>query len=81
MTTKNKQLPLVYVEWLDSLSLTRSGWKRYEDMQDFAESPFLIRDVGFLFTKTKDYITLVGGETKEEGGWVITYHRELKIPT
>ena len=75
--TKKK---LIYVEWLDSYNFSEAIWKTEEDMNEFVKEPFIIVDVGFLYAEDKDYLTLVGGHTKEGMEWTETYHREIKIP-
>jgi hypothetical protein len=58
-----------------------SGWKCESDLEEFFREPWLIRDVGFVVKKTKDYICLVGGHNAYLEDFEFAGHRDLKIPT
>ena len=73
--------PIVYVEWIDAASMCDVGWKTEDVLDEFLEEiPWLIKDVGFLKSETKDYVCLIGGHSPVDEDYALTCHRDLKIP-
>jgi hypothetical protein len=80
-TKKTKpKFKAVYIEWIDSFSLSGSSWKDEADIQGLKEGILIIREIGFVVDDNENYITLVGGYDQEGCNWEPTYHRDVKIP-
>lgn len=47
---------LLYIKWIDSVSLYTGGWHSFEDIEGM--EPTMIDTVGYLIKETKDYITV-----------------------
>lgn len=47
----------VYIKWIDSCSLSKSGWNPEEDIKQLY--PETVHSIGYIFKETKKYITLV----------------------
>ena len=57
-------MKLLLIEWVDSHSPT-DRWIKLEDLDDSSEEPLYCRSVGWLFSETKECLTLlptIGGE-------------------
>lgn len=59
---RNKQgdtpLPILYVEWIDSLG--RSGWRHESDLLEWCEAEMLLcKSIGFIFHEDDTSLTLV----------------------
>lgn len=75
------EFPIYYIEWIDACSLKDSGWKGEQELDEFCEEKWLIKEVGFVIKETKDYVCLVGGYNANLTDHEFTGHRDLKIPT
>jgi len=71
---------LVYVEWVDACSPGSTSWMNEDDVEDFSKNPWVIQDSGFVFSETKQYLILYGGNSKENEEYETYYHRIIKIP-
>lgn len=50
---------LVYVEWIDIVA-TDGGWHSTDELEDWIQNEeCVVRQVGFLYRQTDDYIVLV----------------------
>ena len=66
---------LAYVKWVDTTA-TDTGWHSIHEADDWIQNePNIVHQVGFIYTQTKDYITLLDSYVGDTLG-VVT-----KIPT
>lgn len=54
---------LVYLEWEDAA--TRPGWIKPEDVDEFANSEFIVRQVGFVLKDTERGLVVAASWTPE----------------
>jgi len=71
---------LVYVEWIDACGPTSTGWLLPDQIDAFVGHEWLVKDIGFIYKESEDYICLVGGFTEEDDVYTATYHRIVSIP-
>ncbi len=69
---------LVYIEWEDITS--SDGWRNEDNATCWAsDEGWLIKQVGFIYKETENYLTLVAGAHIEKE-YQSQYHQFLKIP-
>lgn len=76
-------MPVVEVEWEDTMSFREGGWMKAETIAEWAEKPAIVRSVGYLFRKTKRRIVLVQSEDTDpqDGHLHDNLDGAVKIPT
>ena len=78
-------MKLVYVEWLDAVSIGTGGWVKLRDVEKL--TPDLVRSVGWVVEETRDYLTMIShnGDNEVAGEFCIPKacirkRRVLKCP-
>jgi len=71
-------LPIIYIEWFDTVSDSENKWKSTEDTNNFFnEVSNVITEVGFLWKEDEEYLYLISRYI--DGDNVMTAQR-VKIP-
>lgn len=69
-------MDLVKIAWHDACDMNETTWASKDEMNDFASKPCLIESVGWMYKKTKAYITICGDLSLSPD----THGRVTKIP-
>lgn len=72
--------PFVIVTWIDASDPPgKESWFEDEDLQKFADERVMVKSAGWVWSDTKQYLTLVADDIIE-GVKKSTYGRPTKIP-
>ena len=69
---------LIYIEWGDAFS--KDCWQTAEELDEWKEQKFIVKQSGFVYAETKEYIILVGGINPLDKNNEEQYKQCIKIP-
>ena len=56
----------IYVEWVDAKQ-SSSGWRSFEDVEEFINEPCIVKQIGFIYRQTNDKLVLIDSIVGIEG--------------